>query len=502
MWVDFICIDEQNVEERNAQVSIMKSIYENAEEVYVWLGVSSEDSDLAMRKIGDFGRYLNGLSAQHDNDLHRAVGTLSPEDPTIFGEEGSETFKSWNSIAVLLRRDRWFRAWIIQEATVSMSVTFFCGTSSVSWKAIMYTISIADQLSSFPGLETMSSLGEGFCHRLISLCMSRESKKPRSLMDIMIDFRQSECTDPRDKIYSKLGLATDVAPGDIAVRYDKPIDEVYMDLVRWSYDKGHPFHQLDFLGCVIRSAEKPSQMQMPDRVVPTWVPDWRGALRVTPFGKKMTDINQNEGRVYSAVRDSTVQAQFLGSNFVVKGFTIDRLKSVSSISDDVRGLVEVTWAPPNSNDIYQPTGQTVNDAYLHTIVADIEHSGSSVGVRGHCMDWSFDVKQRKLLETGGDIDQEEIENWTNLVASMKKATFGRRLVWTEQGYMGLAPAAAKVGDQVCALLGGQVLYVLREQANSGVHEFIGESYVHGLMDGEAMNREEKLGSSIRDFVLC
>ena len=279
LWVDFICIDEQNVEERNAQVSIMKSIYENAEEVYVWLGVSSEDSDLAMRKIGDFGRYLNGLSAQHDNDLHRAVGTLSPEDPTIFGEEGSETFKSWNSIAVLLRRDRWFRAWIIQEATVSMSVTFFCGTSSVSWKAIMYTISIADQLSSFPGLETMSSLGEGFCHRLISLCMSRESRKPRSLMDIMIDFRQSECTDPRDKIYSKLGLATDVAPGDIAVRYDKPIDEVYMDLVRWSYDKGHPFHQLDFLGCVIRSAEKPSQMQMPDRVVPTWVPDWRGALR-------------------------------------------------------------------------------------------------------------------------------------------------------------------------------------------------------------------------------
>jgi hypothetical protein len=49
-WIDFISIDQTNVQERNHQVQMMKQIYRNAESVSVWLGEEdkSADSDVAM----------------------------------------------------------------------------------------------------------------------------------------------------------------------------------------------------------------------------------------------------------------------------------------------------------------------------------------------------------------------------------------------------------------------------------------------------------------------
>jgi hypothetical protein len=71
-----------------------------------------------------------------------------------------------------------------------------------------------------------------------------------------------------------------------------------------------------------------------------------------------------------------------------------------------------------------------------------------------------------------------------MLIDIKMMTFGRRLFTTRGGFMGLGPAAAQVGDKVYVLLGGQVLYVLRDHGESQF-EFVGECYVHGMMDGQA-----------------
>ncbi|MCJ1471888.1 hypothetical protein MMC13_000529 [Lambiella insularis] len=408
LWIDAICIDQQNVKERNAQVSLMKVIYENATLVYVWLGIASDESDLAIRKIREFGHYLGALQQQHENDIYKAVGTLSPEDPTVFGEEGSESFRSWNAIAVLFRRDWWYRAWIIQEATASTRTIFCCGVSSVSWRSMMSTILIADQLSSFPGLESFSSIGS-FWRKYISLALSRERNDARRLLlDVMQSFRLSDCGDNRDKIYAKLGLATDVASGDIAVRYDRPICDVYIDLVNWSFARSPSFNRLDFLGCVIRSAEKPSVIQMPeDKLVPSWVPDWRGVVSIRPFGKALKLEDGQYRRVYSVSGHSMAQARILDSNFIAKGLTFSPIVSVSSISKKILAsegdIVEATWAPSNLDDVYHPTGQTIEQAYLHTITADADYHDEIIGCRGNHMDWSFHSKQQEALKTEGEI---------------------------------------------------------------------------------------------------
>ena len=61
----------------------------------------------------------------------------------------------------------------------------------------------------------------------------------------------------------------------------------------------------------------------------------------------------------------------------------------------------------------------------------------------------------------------------------------RRLAYSMNGYMALVSHQAKEGDLLYALFGGSVLYVLRPIGDQSI--LVGECYVHGLIDGEAMH---------------
>ena len=65
--------------------------------------------------------------------------------------------------------------------------------------------------------------------------------------------------------------------------------------------------------------------------------------------------------------------------------------------------------------------------------------------------------------------------------------------------MGLVPAAARLGDRIVLIFGGSVLYVLRPREGllASQYEFVGECYIHGLMDGEVLDWEmDQMGSEI------
>ncbi|KAF2498159.1 hypothetical protein BU16DRAFT_440192, partial [Lophium mytilinum] len=53
------------------------------------------------------------------------------------------------------------------------------------------------------------------------------------------------------------------------------------------------------------------------------------------------------------------------------------------------------------------------------------------------------------------------------------------------GFMGLVPEEAQVGDRICVLFGVERPFVVRENGPSWT--MVGECYVHGLMDGEAVD---------------
>jgi hypothetical protein len=56
LWVDALCINQKDLDERAAQVRLMQDIYRKATSVLVWLGAAADSSDTAMASIDRFDR--------------------------------------------------------------------------------------------------------------------------------------------------------------------------------------------------------------------------------------------------------------------------------------------------------------------------------------------------------------------------------------------------------------------------------------------------------------
>ena len=85
----------------------------------------------------------------------------------------------------------------------------------------------------------------------------------------------------------------------------------------------------------------------------------------------------------------------------------------------------------------------------------------------------------------------------------------RRFFISSSGYIGLVPSATMIGDRICVLSGGRMPYVLRpchkktgeDVSDSLEYTFIGDAYVHGLMDGEAFDMVEKGSLEMQTLIL-
>ncbi|KAL9005795.1 MAG: hypothetical protein Q9188_001461 [Gyalolechia gomerana] len=65
----------------------------------------------------------------------------------------------------------------------------------------------------------------------------------------------------------------------------------------------------------------------------------------------------------------------------------------------------------------------------------------------------------------------------------------KRLVTTKRGFVGTAPLSGRMGDEVVLLPGGKVPFTLRAKRGGRVGKLVGESYIHGIMPGEALKHD-------------
>lgn len=138
LWIDAICIDQSNLEEREKQVARMSSIYKNASRVVVWLGTGSEESDLAMCKLAHLGRQV---TLTKDNWL---ICPPDAEEP-YWCESACEVPYSeevWTAIENLLERSWFSRIWIIQEIQLARcGAVVQCGRQHTQWSHFRSAIS-------------------------------------------------------------------------------------------------------------------------------------------------------------------------------------------------------------------------------------------------------------------------------------------------------------------------------------------------------------------------
>lgn len=131
MWVDAICIDRNNLEERNRQINLMEQIYRLNDSVYIWLGEEADGSDLAMDTLS---LIVTMDGAKDAGRAEEAETKLAEFAKVCFDPAYNE---NWKAVIRLFSRDYWSRVWILQEVLQSSHAVLHCGTKSFPWTPLL-----------------------------------------------------------------------------------------------------------------------------------------------------------------------------------------------------------------------------------------------------------------------------------------------------------------------------------------------------------------------------
>lgn len=225
LWVDAICIDQDNERERGHQVQQMCKIYSQSEEVIVWLGEATHETDILMDSLNQLQEY----SSTHP---YRAWG-LKQWTTTWEVLHQHEDARLAEGLSLLLSRPWFRRVWVLQEVARSRKARVQCGTKSVK----AHTFSIAPHL--------LDIEPERHCQAVLDIMpgLLRETcwwSERRDLYNLLSTFSNSEASDPRDNVYALLGISSDTQDNErLMPDYTKDLKDVLHDTSLFMF--GKPF---------------------------------------------------------------------------------------------------------------------------------------------------------------------------------------------------------------------------------------------------------------------
>lgn len=132
-WIDAISVNQEDIDERSAQVCLMGDIYSRCKATLVWLGQDTSDLvdfvNMHDILVPRFKQYLeiNGM-----NSLGRREWNIAAMQKNLNLDTG--TYLNWPAYARFYKNRRWFhRAWIIQEVVLPAEIIVFCEKTTLSW---------------------------------------------------------------------------------------------------------------------------------------------------------------------------------------------------------------------------------------------------------------------------------------------------------------------------------------------------------------------------------
>ncbi|KAH7312129.1 heterokaryon incompatibility protein-domain-containing protein [Rhexocercosporidium sp. MPI-PUGE-AT-0058] len=494
MWVDAICINQEDIPERNIQTKKMRAIYQHAASVAVFLGLENNRSATAMLLARD----LNACASA--DEVRKLVG-----DP--------KQKESIESLVRLFRRQYWWRIWVIQEVSSARKATVYCGDDEISWTDLQRVCDLLKEAND--ELQSLFYKQPSYIRTLTfggprGLQLSRFSPNISAppLLELLLSHKSKKSTDPKDKVYALIGVSESFdAFGTID--YSQSLREVYTHTARHIITSSQ---RLDVI-CV-------KQHDVDQYDLPSWAPDW--TRPPSNSGATVVGLHHHQPP-FTASGNTLANVQFLSRGYVLKvsGFVIDTIETVGMpfIQRPRRAPSEVVpvleafhdwWnifvgSHSNSSAAQAVFGRSIScgnwehsnqQIYVNKLEAifalsddllsdsDVLRldppSRSSTGTRFASSTPSLADDDEDDNVYGGE--EEQVQLSAILSAGL---TMNRRRFFVSQGNLvGLAPAGAEVGDLVCVLLGCRYPVVLRRKGSD--HLLVGEAYVDGYMYGEAM----------------
>ncbi|KAG4436964.1 hypothetical protein IFR05_007534 [Cadophora sp. M221] len=258
LWVDAICVNQKNTEERTSQVSKMRDLYAGAAEVAVWLG---ERGDFGRgprknaKRLEEFLKYLKE-GAKTLSLTFSFVDTTKPFKPSIFkvisSAELEKLKREIDNCSDWFYSPWWMRIWVLQEASVSRRHPLFhFGDEKTSWEIFNHLRKVLPglirseralrkashsfrQIWPSPKFKLLSEFIDATFGQLESIRSKYQNHSHLSLKYLYEKSWRRMCTDPRDRYYVLLGLTS--PPCQIKADYETPVDKL-----RRLYDKHNSF---------------------------------------------------------------------------------------------------------------------------------------------------------------------------------------------------------------------------------------------------------------------
>lgn len=545
LWVDAVCIDQSQLEERSQQVSLMGEIYSSCKEVLIWMGeylpLFDEDCCVFSGTEADFedekwSEYLACFNSSDDAERRlESITDCSCDKSDIdilrhcmwffrLLAEGHEYNKippfsltpdttypnqidrgmSW------LRGRPWFkRLWTVQEAVLAPQSTMLLGPVSMPYHVLfkayanLGTQAIPGRL---PGL-SMSDIMAGviwflkFGEPMETLRQERVRGELSSLMQLCLQFNEHVSTEDLDRVYSLLGLVSD---SGTVVNYMASPSSVYTQMsARYMVDSSS----------LLPLAFSAWRLKYPD--IPSWAIDWS----VESASHPSTRSSWSDAlRLFDACGALPQSISMHENRLSLLGVEIDYVSEVGSI---VPEMGDIFLPPPDwweivirlSQQKEYPSGCSWLEAWWRILCVDCSWSshGASRATMRHIESLATYTLHRykrlvdfdKRLTPSASVDYKEYENDSvtqDVLTASVCFTRNRKLFVTNKGYLGLGHNNISTDDLVFILPGLRCPIILRSvdgtmgEKDQGpqeeVYSVVSEGFIHGLMDGEGVQGKD------------
>ncbi|QGI88566.1 hypothetical protein CEK26_003569 [Fusarium fujikuroi] len=257
LWIDAICINQEDTKEKGHQVQSMAKIYATATRVIVWLGNATPDINQSLEVIRNAGFTAKQPKITKLNENAILVIVKAPWFQRIWVRESFSSL--WEGIADMMIK-------VLQEAAAARHIVVKCGQAEIDGYAFFAGLGVLElPHKDYTGLRplalTVAYLAKGAAFR--SRCAT--SQTGRFCLDIcplaqLVDmFHARQASDRRDKIYALLGMASD-DPGSsgLLVDYDISWAKLFSQLINFilkgvsveTWD-GYPIAVIRSKGCVL-----------------------------------------------------------------------------------------------------------------------------------------------------------------------------------------------------------------------------------------------------------
>lgn len=488
LWIDVICIDQQNKEEKAIQIPLMHKVYSQAATVIVWLGTSSLDT---IEFVSHASEILSELEFRQS--------TSDPnEDPNQRGLNHLPLDSAIVQGMFQILDAPWFgRLWTFQEAALAAEAVIMCGET---WLGLDIFLDLVVLIYGRPHHAMLES-ARFACHQCHALMLFRAERKnsmrPSDVPDLLHEVRlRYRPRRNRSSLGGICAFSTRHTSATVQLdRLQRRCRQSWRTLV-------------DCMKVVLRKSQDLRILDIPfsmdrDPALPSWCPDFRGKANCAKvlsdkWNRDEDEKNDSFWLFFAEDRhERAVQRQiaaedhdgkqiFVGpTNDLLKarGFVIDRIaEAVEDVT--LLGDPEVYSAEDEAEQIRED--KSIARSYwimcsldLAARICEVDESQAGIPqdfLTAFWADHRINDQAREAyldaityLQDKSKSDTYNSSRYSRMHACLRrlKKLEGHSFFSTRVGRFGLATPGCKSSDYVCVIYGGEPLYILRPHDGNG-----------------------------------